>query len=81
MVARYPERIKRAVIMDGPHPDVCAGQAFKHPTQALRSTYVTVYQLPWMPEAALGAWNFAALRKFMEVTGLKDTFGLGSLDR
>lgn len=81
VVAHYPERIKHAVIMDGPHPDVWAGQALKHPTQALRSTYVAVYQLPWLPEAALGAWDFAALRKFMEVTGRKDTFEPGSLDR
>ncbi len=81
VVAHYPEHIKRAVIMDGPHPDVWAGQALRHPTLALRSTYVAVYQLPWLPEAALGAWDFAALRKFMEVTGRKDTFEPGSLDR
>ena len=81
VVAHHPDRIKRAVLMDGPHPDVWGAQALKHPTQALRSTYVAMYQLPWLPEAALGAWDFAALRKFMEVTGRRDTFEPGSLDR
>lgn len=80
VVARHPERIKRAVIMDGPHPDVWGAQALKHPTQAARSVYVALYQLPWLPEAALGAWDFAALRKFMEVTARKDAFEPGALD-
>ena len=54
VVTHHPGRIKRAVIMDGPHPDVWGPEALKHPTQAARSVYVALYQLPWLPEA--GAW-------------------------
>ena len=34
--ARHPDRIERAVLMDGPHPDIWGRQARQHPTQALR---------------------------------------------
>ena len=78
--ARYPGRIDRAVILDGPHPDVLAAQALKHPTQALRSIYVALFQLPWLPEAALSAWKFAALRKTLETTARQGTFEPGALD-
>ncbi len=81
VAARHPARLRRAVIMDGPHPDVWGAQALKHPTQAARSIYVALFQLPWLPEATLGAWDFAALRKFMQATAREDTFELGALDR
>ena len=40
--ASYSPRLKRLVILDAPHPDLWAEQALKHPTQALRSTYVAL---------------------------------------
>ena len=46
VAARYPQRLERVVLMDGPHPDVWGRQAAYHPTQALRSTYVAFLQLP-----------------------------------
>ena len=79
--ARHPERIERLVIMDAPHPDVWAHEAATHPTQALRSSYVAFYQLPWLPEATLGAFDFAGLRALAEATAQKDTFEPGALDR
>src|SRR4051812_16948218 len=57
--ASHPERLERLVVMGAPHPDLWARQALKHPTQALRSTYVALFQLPWLPEATLGALGFA----------------------
>jgi pimeloyl-ACP methyl ester carboxylesterase len=81
VAARYPERLERLAIMDGPHPDVWAEQALKHPTQALRSAYVGFFQLPWLPEAALGSFDFAGLRATMTGSAKSGTFSQSDLDR
>lgn len=78
--AAYPERLNRLVILDAPHPDIWGDQALKHPTQALRSTYVALFQLPWLPEATLGALDFAGLRTMVESTARADTFKPGEIE-
>jgi pimeloyl-ACP methyl ester carboxylesterase len=65
VAARYPERLKRAVFIAGPHPAAWARQALSSPSQALRSAYIAFFQLPWIPEAALGARGFAWLKSAM----------------
>jgi epoxide hydrolase 4 len=81
VAARWAERLERLVIMNAPHPDVLSRQAFRHPTQALRSTYVALFQLPWLPEAALRAFDFAGLRRMMAGTARPGTFEPGAFDR
>ena len=81
VAATYPERLKRVVLMDGPHPDVWGRQALKHPTQALKSTYVAFFQLPWVPEATLGSFDFAGLKAMIQGSAKKDTFEPGALER
>lgn len=81
VAAQHPERLDRVVLMDGPHPDVWAEQALKHPTQALRSTYVAFFQLPWVPEASLSGFDFAGLKAMMRGSAKADTFEPGALDR
>ncbi|MGI4749777.1 MAG: alpha/beta fold hydrolase [Janthinobacterium lividum] len=78
--ASYSSRLKRLVIMDAPHPDLWAHQAFTHPSQALRSTYVALFQLPWLPEAALGAVDFAGLRAMVEDTARPDALKPGDIE-
>jgi hypothetical protein len=45
--ASYSHRLHGLVIMDAPHPDLWTAQVLTHTTQALRSTYVALFQLPW----------------------------------
>ncbi len=78
--ASHSERLERLAVMDGPHPDLWAKQALKHPTQALRSTYVALFQLPWLPEATLGALDFAGLRGMIQGSGRADTLEPGAID-
>lgn len=80
VAAQYPSRLNRIVVMDGPHPDVWAHQALLHPTQALRSTYVAFFQLPWLPEASLASFDYAGLRQMMQGSAHADTFEPGALD-
>ena len=81
VAASHPERLERLVAMDGPHPDLWARQAAKHPTQALRSTYVALFQPPRLPEAALGALGFAGLRAMLQGSARADAFEPGAVGR
>jgi pimeloyl-ACP methyl ester carboxylesterase len=81
VAAIHPARLGRLVVINGPHPDVMAKQALKHPTQALRSTYVAFFQLPWLPEAMLGAFAFAGLRAMVRSSAPSAAFEPGALDQ
>lgn len=74
VAARHADRVARVVAIDGPHPDVLARYAWSHPTQALRSGYVAFFQLPWLPEAMLGASDFALLRRTLASSARPGTF-------
>ncbi|HEY9662381.1 MAG TPA: alpha/beta hydrolase [Allocoleopsis sp.] len=48
----HPERIDRLIVMNLPHPaKFVAG--LRTPQQLLRSWYIFLFQLPWLPEALL----------------------------
>lgn len=79
--ARDPGRLERLVVMDAPHPDLWVKEVLSHPTQALRSTYAAFFQLPWLPEAVLRAFNFAGLRTMVQRTARPGTFEPGEMDR
>lgn len=81
VAARYPQRLERVVLMNGPHPDTWVRQALRHPTQALRSAYVAFFQLPWVPETTLRSFDYATLRAMMQASASTDTFEPGALDR
>ncbi|KAB0682080.1 alpha/beta fold hydrolase [Aureimonas leprariae] len=81
VAARYPDRLHRVVLMNGPHPDIWTPQALRHPTQALRSTYVAFFQLPFVPEATLGGFDFKGLRTMMTASAKSGTFEPDALDR
>ena len=58
----HRELIDRLVIVNAPHPRGFR-RALMHPSQALRSWYAGFFQLPGLPEAVLGAGDFALLRR------------------
>ena len=43
--------------------------------------YVAFFQLPWVPEAMLGGFDFAGLKTMMQGSAKPDTFEPGALDR
>jgi pimeloyl-ACP methyl ester carboxylesterase len=77
----HGHRLERLVVMDAPHPDIWVDVVLGHPTQALRSTYVALFQIPWLPEATLAALDYAALRKMVESSARPGTFKDGDLER
>jgi pimeloyl-ACP methyl ester carboxylesterase len=78
---RYPERLERLAILNAPHPGVVEPYLRSHPRQVLRSSYVGFFQLPWLPEAVLGARRHAALRQTLLRTSRRGTFTRTDLDR
>lgn len=79
--ARAPGRLERLVVMNAPHPDLWVGEVLSHSTQALRSTYAAFFQLPWLPEAMLRAFDFAAMRAIVRRTAHPGTFEPDEMDR
>jgi epoxide hydrolase 4 len=65
LAARNPERISRAAILNAPHPATLRRYARSHPSQALKSWYAAFFQLPLLPERALSAGGFWALRRVL----------------
>jgi pimeloyl-ACP methyl ester carboxylesterase len=77
---RYPHRVLRLVVLNAPHPGVIGSYLRRHPAQILRSAYAGFFQLPVLPEAALRAGDFAALRRAMRNSSRPGTFSEGDLD-
>jgi Predicted hydrolases or acyltransferases (alpha/beta hydrolase superfamily) len=56
---KYPERIKKLVIMNVPHPKVMAKTMFTNPKQMQKSWYIFYFQLPGAVEKFASANNYA----------------------
>jgi pimeloyl-ACP methyl ester carboxylesterase len=79
LAAREPAAVRRLAILNAPHPASFLGFALTHPLQMFRSTYVGFFQLPWIPEAVLGARNFALLEAALTRSSRPGTFGKDDL--
>jgi epoxide hydrolase 4 len=64
LAARHPQRVDRLAIVNAPHPRRFAA-SLARTTQALRSWYAGFFQLPWLPERVLGAFDHALLARVL----------------
>ncbi len=78
---RFPERVQRLVVIDAPLLDTVSPVVRRHPSQALRSAYVAVFQLPRVPETLLAARRFALLKRAMVVASGPGVFSPTDLNR
>ncbi|MGY2004500.1 alpha/beta fold hydrolase [Blastococcus sp. SYSU DS1024] len=69
--AWHPDRVRTLTALSVPHPGAMA-HAMVRSDQALRSTYVGVFQLPVLPERLLLAGDGAALRRVLRRGGLPE---------
>lgn len=60
---RHPARIKSLIVCNAPHPEAFFRDLKRKPSQLLRSSYMLFFQIPWLSEAVLKAFNFALLRR------------------
>ncbi len=67
--ARYPSRIERLIVLNCPHPRTLFLRVLLDPRQTVKSWYMFVLQIPWLPERILSYNTFAVLRRFMRWNG------------
>ena len=69
LAAWHPDRLRTVTVLSVPHPGAMA-KAMLTSDQALRSTYMGLFQLPLLPERLLLAGDAAALRRMLRRSGL-----------
>ncbi|HEX6133782.1 MAG TPA: alpha/beta hydrolase [Longimicrobiales bacterium] len=77
--AAHPELLDRLVILNAPHPTIFRRRV-RRPPQLLRSWYAGLFQLPLLPEIALRALDFAALRWIFRATAPAGTFSRAEIE-
>lgn len=81
LAARNPERLLGAAILNAPHPATFNAFSLSHPFQLARSSYVALFQVPWLPELMLSAHEYAALSLALTRTSRPGTFDDDALAR
>ncbi len=79
LAALHPELVERLVILNAPHAEVYAQYLRSHPAQMLRSLYAAFFQIPLLPEAALGAANWWGARNLLRASSRPGTFSAADL--
>ncbi len=67
----HPDCVADLAVMNAPHP-VDMVEGLKSPRQMLKSWYIFFFQLPWLPEVALGEGNRAVLRRVFRNDPVRD---------
>lgn len=76
----HPDLISQLIVLNLPHPAKFA-EALRTPQQLLRSWYIGLFQLPWIPEWLLQANNYAGIRAVFENSALNpEAFTQADLD-
>ena len=77
----YPEVVERLAILNVPHPRRIL-EALRRPGRQLaRSWYMFAFQLPWLPERAVRAGDWWALRRGFEHDARAGAFTPADIDR
>ena len=80
LAGRHAAHVRQLAILNAPNLDVMPGYALHHPLQLLRSSYVAAFQLPVLPEIALGASDHALLQAALTSSSRPGTFTAAELD-
>jgi len=72
--SRHPDRIERLVAINAPHPAIAGAYMRRHPSQILRSSYISFFQLPYLPEALFSAGDYQTLKRALRRTSRTGTF-------
>eukprot|EP00731_Ephydatia_muelleri_P018919 Em0011g959a len=56
---RHPELVERFIVMNCPHAKVFKNQILSRRSQLLKSWYLFMFQVPWLPEFVFGLKDYA----------------------
>ncbi len=62
----FPDKVIKLLVFNISHPAVMQRFLQTHTKQKFKSWYMLFFQIPWLPEAYLRAFNFFALRRTMQ---------------
>src|SRR4051812_5035805 len=62
LAMRAPELVEALVVLNAPHP-LAFRREMGNPVQWVKSSYAFFFQLPWLPELVLRAFDFALLER------------------
>jgi epoxide hydrolase 4 len=65
LAAKHPELVNKLVVLNAPHPAAYLSALKRIPSQWLRSSYVLLFQVPWLAESILRARNFWLLGRIL----------------
>ncbi len=68
----YPDLVDRLIVMNLPHPAKFM-EGLKTPQQLLRSWYIFLFQLPWLPELLLQLNDYQAIKSIFAGTAIDKT--------
>jgi pimeloyl-ACP methyl ester carboxylesterase len=71
---RHPDRVGKLAILNVPHPARFL-DGLLSPMQLLRSSYVSFFQIPRLPEEVIRAGDFALLRSSITIAPSSGTLG------
>lgn len=80
VAAVYPERVKRLVILNVPHPRVMVKNIRKNRAQRRKSWYIFFFQLPLIPELMLRLGNHRGAVRMLTASGKPGTFSSEDLE-
>lgn len=76
----YPQMVEQLIILNLPHPAKFA-QGLRTPQQLLRSYYMFIFQLPWVPELLLQSSDYQAIETAFKGTAVnKSAFTKADID-
>jgi pimeloyl-ACP methyl ester carboxylesterase len=80
LAGRHAAHVRKLAILNAPNLDVLPAYALQHPGQLWRSSYVAAFQMPFVPEIALGAAGHALLQASLTTSSRHGTFTSAELD-
>jgi pimeloyl-ACP methyl ester carboxylesterase len=81
LALRYPERVERLTILNAPHPPLMWRSLWRNPRQLVRSWYIFMMQVPWLPEWTAPWRNWRAVVRAMQSSSRPGTFTPEDFDR
>lgn len=79
LAGTHPGFCERVAILNAPHPATLLPEMLGSPVQLLRSAYIGLFQLPWLPETLLAAQDHRLLEKVLTEHSREGTFSPAEL--
>ncbi|MBF6633476.1 MAG: alpha/beta hydrolase [Planococcus sp. (in: Bacteria)] len=81
LAATHPEYVDKLIVLNIPHPKAMPRVLKKNPLQWMKSSYIAFFQLPNLPEKALGMGEFKTMQQSIEQTSKPNTFSSHEMEQ